>query len=333
MGKLLQTMELPLEDGKVHAWTYADPTTLLYIMCSRSRNFADLMASSCSEGSAGCVLYSDETTPGNQLRPDSARESLCIYHTLRELPQWFRNRLHGWFVMGFLKTNVLHTVRGGLSTLMVRVVQILFTFRHKDYSFGVGVRLPRGPGGPLFTFRAFLLCFMQDERAHKFTFDVKGSGGLKCCCECLNVLKCDPDEVPPGGYFLHVSRARPQDFHPQTPESIRRAVARLRESYELMDQTAFTELERVLGIGYNPDGVLFDDSVSGMCDPTRCIYEDPMHTLVASGGCAQFEINSFLLVLKAHKVELKVLDDFCEQVTWPTDRRNCVPRDFSKTAL
>ncbi len=103
-GKLIQEFDLPLKNGGTHKLLYADPAALFYLLCSRSTAFARLLAKTQSAGPAGHVLYGDETTPGNILRPDHSREALCLYHTLRELPAWFRNRRNGWFVFGFIRT-------------------------------------------------------------------------------------------------------------------------------------------------------------------------------------------------------------------------------------
>ena len=86
---------------------------------------------------------------------------------------------------------------------------------------------------------------MQDEKAHKLTFDVKGAGGLRFCVECQNVLRCKLDDVPPGGYFKHLSEARPSDFDPQTPAGIANSVRRLREAVAVMGPGAFEEEQRV----------------------------------------------------------------------------------------
>ena len=94
LGKLIEIVELPLEGGKIHKWAFANPAALLYCLCQRSGRFAEMLEGCCLHGPAGVVLYSDETTPGNQYRPDAARESLCCYWSIIELPQWFRDRLH-----------------------------------------------------------------------------------------------------------------------------------------------------------------------------------------------------------------------------------------------
>ena len=57
-----------------------------------------------------------------------------------------------------------------------------------------------------------------------------------------------------------------------------------------MGPTAFEEEERVVGLTYNPHGVLFDVDTCGLCDPTENIYMDAMHTTVGFGSSAQFEL-------------------------------------------
>ena len=184
LGPLISQLQVPLESGKSFSWHCANPAPLLYTLCDRSPNFAQLLQDSHHAGPGGVVLYTDDCTPGNQFRPDSARTTLCVYWTLRDLPAWFRSRMHGWNSFGFMKAAKVHQVLGGLSALMVLVLQQFFSGL---LNLLQGVRLP-GLGKTLFLFRASLCCLVQDEKAHKEVFDVKGASGTKFCLNCSSAL-------------------------------------------------------------------------------------------------------------------------------------------------
>ncbi len=290
-GKLIQKGELPLANGGTHSFTYCDPAALMFHLCSTCARFAALVENCTADGPAGLVLYTDETTPGNQMRPDSSREVMCLYYTLLQLPVWFRARNFGWMVFCCIKTNVMDKILGGLSQLVIFWLTIFFAGEVKAYSFTVGVRLPRGlRSGSVFLLRLVLICFVQDEKAHKLTFSLKGAGGYKFCCNCKNVLRCELDRMPPGAYF-HLSQAKPEDFDLHTADTFLDVVEKLNNN---LHADNFEELEIVLGLTYNLHTVLWHPWARQICNPVDHVYWDGMHVIVGSGGVAQFEMNSFI---------------------------------------
>lgn len=48
------------------------------------------------------ILYLDEATPGNQLRPDNGRACQCVFWSILEFPQWFRSRNLGWLPFSYV---------------------------------------------------------------------------------------------------------------------------------------------------------------------------------------------------------------------------------------
>ena len=107
-------------------------------------------------------MYCDETTPGNDLRPDQSNELQCVYWCIPQLPDWFRTRKLGWFYYGFLRTGLQHTVQGGMSGLL-RIVLKHF-YNPSGFNFEVGVLVPLMSGGTGFIKLDFM-GFMQDEKA------------------------------------------------------------------------------------------------------------------------------------------------------------------------
>jgi len=180
-GPLLTDVQVPCITGKPFPWKVANPHALLYCMCDKSRSFSNLLEETHKTGEGGIVLYTDECTPGNQFRPDKSRETLCVYWTLKAFPHWYRTRVHGWMSFGFMKSSTLANVLGGMAALMVIILQAFFC---NTLNFIDGIRLP-GAQGVLFVFRAILLCLVQDEKAHKGSFGVKGASGTKFCLNCI----------------------------------------------------------------------------------------------------------------------------------------------------
>ena len=85
-GPLVQTRSLAREaDGEHFTWHHTNPFALMWIMCKINPRFANFMKV-CYDGASPTLrkvaLYSDETTPGNQLRPDNSRQLQAIYFAL-----------------------------------------------------------------------------------------------------------------------------------------------------------------------------------------------------------------------------------------------------------
>ena len=125
-GNLLMESEIPMAEGEGHGPTtvtlhHVNPFALLYTLCDKYARFG-LFLRECYERQNNqlrkVALYSDETVPGNQLRPDNSRQVQCIYFTLMFLPSWHRRLNHGWLPFGYMRTEKQHELEGGLSSLM-----------------------------------------------------------------------------------------------------------------------------------------------------------------------------------------------------------------------
>ena len=87
----------------------------------------------------GLALYTDETTPGNNMRLDGTNELECIYWCVPQLPAWFRQGRRGWFRYGFLRTEVLYNVQGGLAGLMRITLRHFYNPAGLNFSVGMPI--------------------------------------------------------------------------------------------------------------------------------------------------------------------------------------------------
>ena len=168
LGPLLVELRVPLIDGRPDLqWLVCNPFALLYILTTRSPQFRRLLLHSLvSSGDSYCgtlALYSDETTPGNQMRHDSSNTLQCVYWCMPQLPSWFRARRLGWLQYGFLRTEVQHAVQGGLSGLLR--IALKHFYNPSGFNFAVGVLVPLMSGGGAALIKLNFMCFMQDEKA------------------------------------------------------------------------------------------------------------------------------------------------------------------------
>ena len=129
-GQLLRTVKLTLDDGSEFTWVVCNPFALVHLLCEEQPEYVRLLMD-CLPCQDGCrhsslVIYIDETTPGNSNRHDTVNEVQCIYWLISQLPAWFRQRTKGWFYFGFLRTDVQHAIKGGLSALTKTVMRLFF---------------------------------------------------------------------------------------------------------------------------------------------------------------------------------------------------------------
>ena len=167
-GPLLVELRVPRINGLPDLqWLVCNPFALLHILVTESPSFRSLLLHSLvSSGDSyrgALALYSDETTPGNQLRPDKSTELQCVYWCIPQLPDWFRVRELGWFHYGFLRTDIQDIVQGGMSGLL-RIVLKHF-YNPSGFNFEVGVLVSLMSGGGTVLIKLDFMGFMQDEKA------------------------------------------------------------------------------------------------------------------------------------------------------------------------
>eukprot|EP00959_Pyramimonas_sp_CCMP1952_P472461 9500070-Pyramimonas_sp.AAC.2 len=120
---------------------------------------------------ASVVIWSDETTSGNQLRSDMKRNFLSTYWCIAELPEFFRNSDHGWWPIGVLSHDAVKSVKAEESGIIRHVLRFFF-LGHQN--FERGIRLRMGSVG-FIRITGRLAAVLQDEKGHKQVASVKGA--------------------------------------------------------------------------------------------------------------------------------------------------------------
>ncbi len=117
------------------------------------------------------ILYSDEVTPGNPLRPSSDRKFQATYWYVLEWPIRLTTRTAIWPCFGILKSCNVTRIQGGMSGFWSRVLDDFFGVARKHH-FNLGVKIP---GKPIHTFLGQYGGTLADEKALKEVFDYKGA--------------------------------------------------------------------------------------------------------------------------------------------------------------
>ena len=93
---------------------------------------------------ARIMFYTDETRPGNQLRPDKGREYQAILWSFAELPHWYLNRQHGYLKFAYVPSKTVIEL-GGMCNILRQM--LLMFFGPTGFSFtATGVRIPSAAG-------------------------------------------------------------------------------------------------------------------------------------------------------------------------------------------
>ena len=286
---------------------YNNPFALLHAACTVQPKFATFLLKHLRAGKPPrIVMYADETTPGNVQRPDHGRSYESMLWTFAELPQFFRDRKHGFFKFAHVLSSVVEELEGGMPALLKKMV--LTFFDPSGWNFATtGLEIPV-PGQPNENVRATFGFFILDERAVKLGLDIKGAAGAKCCgLECLNV--CGAQTYPPqGDYFVRYSEPRRSRWHPHTRESFEQVLVELENVKDSPSELA--EMELRTGVNYNLHSILWDPYTRRLVGAPHCQFWDGMHCLCASGGIVQYQLNGFVLAILGCNIELTELDNF-----------------------
>ena len=317
-GVLMQELRVEGENGTL-VMDVLNPFALIHLACQESREFFLILkaAAEASEDNVlSLMLYIDEATPGNTQRPDDGRTFWAAYWNFLELPDWLLSRVAlRWFVYTYLLKVDLQESGVTVSHFSKVFLEAFFGDGDEWNMFHTGVRITNGSDS--FLIRAKYAFNIQDERAHKYWFCVKGSSGSKPCGTCENCCgRTDMFEDDSG--FVHVLSPLHEKLVRHTDASAKACFAAVDEAARTGTNKEFEDLQQGLGITWDPDGIMFCTRLSLYVTYPWCIYWDWMHNYVASGGIAQIVINQFVIAITvAMDITMSDLDDFARTVTLP----------------
>ena len=285
---------------------YVCPFASLWLLCEKSHGYAAFLAECLGHGQlARIVLYCDEVRPGNPLRPENARTYCAVFWQFLDYPDWYRSSALGWHDLCIIKESVVQSTPGGISAVMATILRTLWSSTEHNFErLGLRVACPRLPGGELHV-KATFACFLLDERAEKYIFNLKGSSGTKLCMSCSNVVgRCDPAHVPAA--LRHFTIPGLDGCEEHTRETFAACVDFLRAQH---GNAGFQDMQQALGLSYDPQGLLFSDMRELVKVPDSR-FIDWMHSICASGGICQVMLQDVCEALIASGLPLQQLDTF-----------------------
>jgi hypothetical protein len=304
-GQLIQTVALPMPDGTTTEIHIQHPMAMLYDTCATSPGFADLMRASLArkpctrETPWTLIIYNDEVGV-SPLKHDT-RKVESVYWSFLELGTVALSTEEAWFVISAPRSDIIHAAGAGFSTWMKALFPSFFNPLGHDLSNGIMLKL-HGNNGVSVMLHATFQIFAADERAIKFLFGCKGSGGVKPCALCLNICKLGDPRSKTDGYALDISCFDIAKFKMASDESI---CAILRTLRDKMARGENVETEQSMwGWVYNPHNIMamFE---AAPCKPVANTMFDWMHIYLVD-GIWNVELFFLLVYLKAKNVPVNV---------------------------
>ena len=322
-GNVVRAFTVAGADGaEATAWM-ACPFALLSHLCEASPQMGDVLANALATRVGRACLYIDDVKPGNIKHPDLARTYTAVYWAVMDLPDWMLHRVEsiGWLPVLYVLQQDLQNAKVTASALMNAVVKHFWSSMGHNLET-VGMRIHTSSG--MAHIRIRLQCFLSDEKAIKEVFCVKGASGSKPCCSCFNVVgRISPHRVRAG--LVHFSDYDLSKCVPLTAETFATAARRVQEMAAAGN--SIKEVEQALGLSYEPGGLAFDREGLSIARLPETVYWDWQHSLVASGGVAQYQLNQFVRKLIASGISRADLDAFAKTVKWPRNSTK-LPKNF-----
>ena len=312
-GAICRTTTVQGKKGSIDVY-HVNPAAFLYHALLVSTAFRELLMNCHTNGNGNytIVLYLDEATPGNQQRPDKGRTTQCIFYSILEFPKWFISRACGWLPFGYVYATELKEADLNDSMLVRFIVKEFCKEGFDGCDFALTFTNARGGDD---TYRFEVKCQVADWPQHGKTFRVKGFGGTVCCFKCANCIgRCAPfqDRV-----LTHFTEPDFTKFIPHTHDTILELVTHLEQTALLGNKGALRKEEKHTGFLYDADGLMFDPEVRSKMPLPQAGIIDWMHTLVASGGIAQYQVNKLVLLLGLYDIIPAEIDEWVAAITLP----------------
>ena len=294
------TLALQLPEGKVHNWTIVQPHLLLSIFASSSNGFMELIHRTRELFPPPqlwrMIMYSDEITGGNPLRPDNHAKVTVFYASFLEFGLELRSE-YCWLPIGVLQYEIVNASLGGLSGIMRRLCASIL--KESGCMSGVVVKCP----SPTLMFWR-MTNMLGDEAALKAAVAAKGASGCRPCILCRNILAKGraPTDHP---YLRDISESNSASFDLATDQDIWDLTDQLSTQAGLITKAKFEQLEKAAGMRHEEHGLLQDKALRDCVSPTSLTF-DAMHCLYSQGIMAQ-ELHLFLKRCK-EKLKLSFAD-------------------------
>ena len=307
-GPMIKQWKLRNNDGGETVIDYLDPAACLWnrLGCEKFNSFvleklANKQASVTNRW--GIVLYSDEVSPGNQLKVTNARKLQTFYWSFREFGTSLTHE-DAWMLLTTVRSKTVNDLADGL-TQLAKHCMLSFT----DFRLGLAF-----PGMVLC---AELAIVVADESALKHIYECKGASGKLPCMFCRNTVLRRYAPVPMNpGLVLHTCTDTTK-WKLHTRNSLASTVSFLQSKKDETSSKEFEEMQSNLGFNHCPQGVLLCQPLMNIFDPIKATMYDWAHVFLVA-GLFHLEVNLLLKMLSTARVKQEVIHDALQQYSLPS---------------
>ena len=312
-GPLIQFFEAESEDGTFKKIPYAHPGAFMHHAsgtCPGFRRLLDLAAATNPANSTlspwHLAIYFDEVCPGNQLKTHNKRKLWAVYYSVKQFGGYELTQEHSWMVLMCIRSDIVNGLKGGLSHLFLRCLQIFQCLE-------TGITLQFNDCIKVCCFKIGIL--IADEQAIKLCLECKGASGKMCCFRCQTTVQARYAPTPIGRLILHTEHdVSKLVLH--SDRSVWQIVDHLATQAGHGTKKVFSELEVRLGWNHVPNGVLLDQDMRAHFKPISHVSYDWMHVYLVA-GIFHKEISALLDLMSKHGIRQSALHDWCSHFVWP----------------
>ena len=303
--KLSFESTLHLNTNKTFVWKRCCPMKLL-LRYSETPYFSEVLFNRLQRYPLPwtAVVYHDEVTPGNALRPANNRKFHAFYISFLELGLNLREET-SWLPVAMLRSLIVNQVIGGLSSVVASLLK-------ESFNGPGGFRCELNLMGRQCLMTAVFGRFLFDEAALKSTFNSKGASGLRPCMFCKNVLMKEHNVLNHDvhNYFVDICEGDASLFDAASDADVWAQFDSLKEQKNSgsFNREQWKELTKAAGLSLNENGVLREDMRNIVLPISSCTY-DSMHSFF-QGGIASVEVHLYLSELSTKGIKFAHIREF-----------------------
>lgn len=279
---------LPTKDGGNFVWEVFSFKKMLQVFARDFPNFRKLIqhAIVSRNGTPGqrlrLALYADEVVPGDVLRPENKRKTMCVYLTIREFGRHLQHEA-AWFPIAFLRAAVAKNLVGGYSAAFAALFKRLLL---EEGNVRDGILVNCGSAAKILFFE--MSNVVVDSIAAQQLWSWRGPNSLLPCFLCANV--CQSGDLSLVGHesgdkwLVEVCELDTSTFQLQASKDVWEKadhLSMLAAAHGTKD--AFEVAQQSTGLTYNASGVLWDKALRDVLSPMEVHSVGAAHTLVIDG--------------------------------------------------
>ena len=272
VDKYYTKVDLPAENNSTVAIYILNVFLLWEYLATRCQQFAEVLLK-LNNVDLDFLLYNDEVTPGNVLKPESATKAHLFYVGAKQMGQLLFNE-SCWFLVAVVRSVELKTTCGKLAAVTAAVCRHLSSLR-----LGHLLKI----AGRSTMLHGAVRYLLADTPALAFSFGAKTFAGRKICFKCANILAKWVVLGPREKRFGFRDASAPwSECQPLNDREIFEVVDLLRAQAAHSSKAQMQTLEVNLGYNHNPFSLWLDGEARSMLPPSRCHF-DWVHIFYCQG--------------------------------------------------